>query len=162
MIMITSVGMKSKKKQPASQKSSVVPDSDREFEQALLMLENACLKILDGMQTVKRGDTDGRYWQQRFENFVTPVSLALAECKGPRRFHYHYRRREDGETVLQPVLEPKPIDMLAMVCRSTLKHLQEDLAGLQIEEMIENRFMLEEALQSYLLQHRILTRKLKQ
>jgi hypothetical protein len=160
--MNTSVGMKSKKKQPASMKSSAVPDSDREFEQALLMLENVCLKILEGTQTVKRSDTEGRYWQQRFENLVTPVSLALAECKGPRRFHYHYHRREDGETVLQPVLEPTPIDMLAMVCRGTLKHSQEDLVGMQNEEMTENRFMLEEALQSFLLQHKIFTNKLKQ
>src|SRR5205085_662405 len=94
-----------------------ISTTDREFEQALLSLENACMRILESHYANGRQDTERLYWQQRFKNIVTPVSLALAECKGPRRFHYHYRHRADDASVLHPVLEPSPLDTLAQVCR---------------------------------------------
>src|SRR5947207_1525821 len=98
--MSTSVGTKSKKKQTTiSAKSSTdrqtpdLPLPDREFESAILALENTCVSILDSQFTETSGDSESLYWQQIFINIANPVSLALMESKGPRHFHYHYRHR---------------------------------------------------------------------
>jgi len=150
--MNASVGTKTQKKQ-SSLLPPVIPESGRRVEQALLSLENACLYILDIGFVTDRRDTEARYWQQRFKNIATPVSLALAECKGPRSFHYHYRHREDDESVLHPV-QPPPLDMLAQVCKESLRQCRSELVGIQDEAVLDARNMLESALTGFLVRYR--------
>ena len=121
----------------------------RDLEQSLLALESACMHILESQFVSDREDVDGLMWQRKFKNIVTPISLALREYKGPRRFHYHYRHREDDETVLHPVMED-PMDTLALVCASALAECRNYFVGIQDAEMIANRDMLEQALRKFL------------
>jgi len=152
--MSTSVGMKAKKKQPALSVPPGLSATDRQLEGSLLILENACQTVLDGEYAGGRRDSERSYWQQRFKNIVTPVSLALAEYKGPRRFHNHYRHRAEDESILRPVLEPSPLTMLAQVVKSSLAHCREDLVGIQDDELLDARDMLETALGGFLLAYR--------
>ena len=159
--MNTSVDMKERKKQSSlsGSLSGPLPESlaisatDRELEHSLLSLENTCLRILESQSVNGRQDTEQRYWQQRFKNIVTPVSLALVECKGPRRFHYHYKHRADDASVLHPVLSP-PLDTLAQVCKMALKACHSELVGIEDDVMIRMRDMLETALGNFLLRHK--------
>ena len=150
--MNTSVGTKAKKKQPSlSQKPPSKAQQvsiSAEFKTSLLSLENACTRILDGYYTEERQDTERMYWQQRLMNIAKPVSLALAECTGPRHFHGHYRHRKDDESVLQPVLE-NPLDALAQVCQQALKACRGKLVGIQDDSLLKARTMLENALQGF-------------
>ncbi len=146
--MSISVDTKARKKQsPLSPKAPP-------YEQSLLRLESVCLRILDSQFADIRQDTDRLYWQQRFKNIVTPISLALTEYKGPRRFHYHYRHREDDESILRPVFEPSPVDMLAQVCDEALASCQQDLVGIRDADIVEQRRALEHALQMFLIRYR--------
>ena len=149
--MDTSVGMKARKKQPPISPAAAAP-VDHRFEMALLALENSCLRIFD-VRPADRDDTDGLYWQQRLKNIATPVSLALAECKGPRKFHYHYRHRADDSSVLHPVLE-NPMDTLAQVCRDTLGACRTQLVGIQDANLNRARNMFETTLQTFLVRHK--------
>ena len=155
--MSTSVGMKARKKQPSLSARAAQPvpvaANDHQFETSLLSLENACMRILEGDYTGAE-DTESLYWQQRLMNIAKPVSLALAECNGLRRFHYHYRHREDDESILHPVLEPSPINTLAQVCQDALKHCHNDLVGIQNESLLKTRRSLENALQGFLVKFR--------
>lgn len=146
--MSTSVGMKLRKKQ--SSLSAPEPQTTPQCEQSIMVLEDACVHILQHKRADKKQYSDHLYWQQCFKNIATPVSLALAEYKGPKHFHNHYRHREDDETILHPVLEPAPLDMLAQVCEHALTQCHEELVGLQEEEFFETRNTLEDALQSFL------------
>lgn len=150
--MSPSVGTKSIKKQPASSAPDTTTAEDREIEQALLLLENACLKILEESETAAPNDMESRTWHERFENIAMPVSMALVECKGPRHFHYHYRRREDDESVLRPVMD-NPVDQLAQVCTTALRHCQEDLQGMHDPAITALRAGLESALRGFLACH---------
>jgi hypothetical protein len=154
--MSTSLVTKARKKQPALsvKDAPAVALPDRKLEQAILSLENCCVYILDIGFTADRRDTDLRYWQQRFKNMMTPVSLALAECKGPRRFHFHYRHRADDEAVLHPVLEPSPLTTLEQVCAEALGACRSQLVGIEDSGVLEARHMLEMALQGFLLCYR--------
>lgn len=152
--MNTSVGMKARKKQSSLSVSTAPAISDQELEHSLLPLENACVRILESRFGNGRQDTDRLYWQQRFKNIVTPVWLALAECKGPRRFHYHYRHRPEDETILHPVLEPSPIATLAQVCKDALDQCQTQLVGIEDDVIIETRNLLESALGNFLQRYR--------
>ena len=145
--MNTSVGMKSRKKQ--SSLSPALPVDDRHFEQALLSLENVCARILQARFRDNRQYSEQLYWQQKLKNIATPVSLALAEYKGPRRFHHHYRHREDDESVLTPVLE-SPIDLLAQVCLHALDQCHTLVGVVQAPDFTRNRDALEHALQHFL------------
>lgn len=150
--MTTSVGTKARKKQPAL--SSPPPaDTPALFDQSLLSLENVCLRILEGRFTSSRDDVDSLYWQQRFKNIAMPISLALREHRGPRRFHNHYRHREDDETILHPVMED-PLEMLAHVCDDALAACRNDLVGVYNEKLTKHRRMLEHALQMFLLRYK--------
>ncbi|MDE3060429.1 MAG: hypothetical protein KGJ06_05410 [Pseudomonadota bacterium] len=146
--MSTSVGTKSQKKQPTSSAPAAAALNDRKFELALLTLENACLRILESGVPPGR-DPEQMYWQQSLQNIVTRVSLAMGECKGPRRFHYHYRHRADDDSILSPVLED-PCDMLAQVCRDALKSCRNHLMGMQHPLLLKQSRMLENALQGFL------------
>jgi len=141
--MSTSVRTKVEKKQPS------LSNEDKQFEQSLLALDNACISVLEMPMARGRKDTQRLYWQQRFINIANPISLALMESKGPRHFHYHYRHREDDESVLHPVLE-NPVDMLAQVCKDALRQCRSELVGLDDADMIERRFSLENSLIEFL------------
>lgn len=145
--MTTSLGTKTRKKQVSSPS---LPLGDREFEQSLIALEDACQRVLDGIFSEGRYDTERLTWQQHFKNIATPVSLALAEYKGPRRFHYHYRHKKGDESVLTPVFEPSPIDLLALVCEKALLQSQSQLVGIQDKVMIAYRRLLERSLRGFL------------
>jgi len=145
--MSTSVGTKSRKKQPSL--AAALPPR---LEQAMGGLENTCMQILYGEDGAS--DSERMYWQQRFKNIATPVSLALNEYKGPRRFHYHYRHRDDDEAVLRPVMEPSPIDMLAQVCEYSLAECHAKLVGIRDERMLKTQRILEHALQIFLQRYR--------
>lgn len=151
--MATSAYTKAQKKQIPLTKSATPAGRLRDLEQALLSLESACMYILDSQFVHDREDMDGMMWQRRFKNIATPVSLALNEYKGPRRFHYHYKHREDDEEVLHPVMED-PLERLAQVCSSALVECQNNFAGLQDPEIIENRDMLEQALRKFLARYK--------
>lgn len=146
--MTTSVGTKTLKKQPSSPHEAA-RQLDRELEQALMALEDACMMIREGDFTHGRDDEDRIYWQQRLKNITTPISLALNEYKGPRVFHNHYRHRETETEALQPVAGPLPIVMLAEVCVKAL-HMCEDFVGAKGSQILENRKMLEIALRRFL------------
>lgn len=147
--MNTPVGMKARKKQPSL--SQAEPSSKLKI--SLLSLENACMRILEN-DYAGRDDPDGLYWQQRLMNIAKPVSLALAECNGPRHFHGHYRHRKDDDSVLQPVLED-PVEALAQVCRQALKACQSKLVGMQDDSLRRSGNMLESALRDFLLSYKM-------
>ena len=141
--MVTSVGMKAGKKQ------SPVSSVSRQVEQSLLALENICFNIMESSFAAGRDDIDGLMWQRRFKNIVTPVSLALAEYRGPRHFHNHYRHKEGDDSVLTPVLA-EPLSMLALACESSLKAAQKDLVGIPDARMSKKGRLLEQALRAFL------------
>jgi hypothetical protein len=152
--MNTSVGTKARKKQPASSTRPTVSDSDRGFETSLLALESACFRILENRFVEEKQDLDLLYWQQRLKNITTPISLALAEYRGPRRFHYHYRHRKDDESILHPVMEPSPVEMLAQVCQDALRSCRSDLVGIMDPKLVRSKRILESALQTFLVRYR--------
>ena len=144
--MTTSVGMKVGKKQ------SPVSSFERQFEQSLLSLENVCFNIMESRFAQDRQDVDGLYWQRRFKNIVTPLSLALREYKGPRHFHNHYRHREDDDSILHPVLED-PVEMVANVCQIALQACQSELVGIPDARMSKKARLLEQSLRNFLRVH---------
>src|SRR5579872_3067515 len=125
--MNTSVGMKARKKQSSLSQPTARTAVGRQPEVSLLPLENACVRILESDYTGSE-DEEYLYWQQRLMNFTKPISLALAECSGPRHFHQHYRHRKDDDTILQPVLGD-PFETLAQACEAALKGCRNDLVG---------------------------------
>lgn len=159
--MISSVGTKQKKKQIAVTEKPALPVADRAFEQSLMTLENACLRVLDSRFASRSRDTDAICRYHRLKNIATPVSLALVEYKGPRRFHYHYRHRADDNAVLRPVLEPTPVDMLAMVCKDALRQSQREFGGTEDATLSRGRTLLENALLGFLDHYKEYTRRTK-
>jgi hypothetical protein len=150
--MPTSVGTKAGKKQSSLSKKDAIPAGDRDFEHSLMILENVCFLVMNTQFFEGRNDVEGRTWQERFINIATPVSLALAEYKGPRHFHYHYRHSPTNDAVLQPVLE-NPVDTLAHACQVALNACRNDLVGIQDAVMLETKTMLEQALGAFLQQY---------
>lgn len=151
--MTTSVGTKARKKQSSLLEDASVPISDKPLQRSLVSLENACMTILDIGFAADRRDTELLTWQHRFKNIVTPVSLALAEYKGPRCFHYHYRHSEDDDSVLQPV-QPAPLELLAQVCKDTLRASRSDLVGIDDRRILDARNMLDRALSGFLMAYK--------
>jgi hypothetical protein len=154
--MNTPVRTKVQKKQ--SSLSPIAVENTAAFEQSLLALETICQRILESRFTKAKDDIDGLYWQQRFKNVATPISIALRECKGPRRFHHHYRHNKDDASVLHPVME-NPIDRLAHVCNAALEICQNDLVGVYDDNFLRARRALEHALQIFLLRYKKTTKK---
>jgi hypothetical protein len=144
--MDVSVRTKPQKKQDASVHTALDPDLGR----ALVALEGVCMRMLESRFSADRRDVERLYWQQRFKNIVTPVSLALAETKGPRQFHHHYRHSDADDSVLTPVLED-PFETLAQVCKEALRHCQQDLVGIEDDSIIDRRDRLEGALRIFLM-----------
>lgn len=133
---------KTQKKQPAS------PSIDNSLNTALLDLEEVCARLLE-KRFAMRDDSERMYWQQRFKNIVTPVSLALAEIRGPRRFHHHYRHDTDNDGVLLPVLE-NPLEIVARACEHALRESDRKLSGIHDEDLMAAQRMLEKALNKFL------------
>lgn len=135
--MGSSVRMKAGKKQPATEQK---PANDIVFERSLMALEDICLDIRDGQFTHGREDIDRLYWQQRLKNLAMPISLALAEYKGPRVFHHHYKHKESDEEILTPVMESAR-DNLISVCQRALNEC-ENLNGMKGSKLVEEKNLL--------------------
>jgi len=121
-------------------------------EQALLALEEICLKVKNFSFASDKNDIDGLTWQRTFKNIITPVSIALGECKGPRRFHYHYTHREeesDKNAILHPV-EPNALGVLAHACEVALARCRNELVGIDDEKIARKARALEHALGEFL------------
>ncbi len=134
---------KTQRKQPAA---SLPINSS--LNNALLDLEEVCARLLEKRFAV-RDDSERMYWQQRFKNIVTPVSLALAEIRGPRRFHHHYRHDENNDDVLLPVLE-NPLEILARACEHALYESGRKLSGIHDDDLMVAQRRLEKALNKFL------------
>ncbi|MDX2074068.1 MAG: hypothetical protein SFX19_06870 [Alphaproteobacteria bacterium] len=143
--MGSTVGMKARKKQPATSRPAAV---DVSFERALMKLEDVCLAIKDGQFTHGKEDIDRLYWQQKLKNIVMPISLAMAEYKGPRVFHQHYKHREDDDTVLVPVLESSRDNLVRVCARSVVEC--EKLNGMKGSKLLDEKSLLERSLRQFL------------
>lgn len=130
--MGSSLGTKARTKQPATSGSAALS-----FEQALMMLEDICLDINGGNFTHGKEDLDRLYWQQKLKNLAMPVSLALAEYKGPRVFHHHYKHKEEDEQILTPVMESARENLLK-VCRKALDQC-ENFNGMKGSKLLEEK-----------------------
>ncbi len=122
--------------------------TQKAFEQCLLELENICIELKDGQFTHGKEDIDRLYWQQKLKNLAMPISLALAEYKGPRVFHHHYKHKDEDGEVLTPVLE-SALENLVMVCERAL-HECENLNGMKGSKLLEEKNMLCRALRQLL------------
>jgi hypothetical protein len=147
--MSTSVGMKSHKKQHASSPPTPPALQSQQLEYALLKLDEACVSILDRQDRISHSNIELRYWQQRLENIAAPVSLAVAECKQPRRFYDHERGQKQGAVVLRPSAH-NPLVTLAHVCEHAYSTCRGDLATCHQPSLDKKRMRLEAALHNYI------------
>ena len=139
--MGTSLGTKPQKKQPST---SAQPS--QQFEKALMALEDICLEIKDGQFTHGKEDIDRLFWQQKLKNITMPLSLALAEYKGPRVFHHHYIHDASGAEI--PVMESARSNLVAACERAN--QMCEDLFGMKGSKLLEERSRLCKALRGVL------------
>ncbi len=139
--------VKTQRKRPVAEVAA-----NNSLDESLLHLEDVCARLLE-IRFAVRDDSERMYWQQRFKNIVTPVSLALAEIKGPRRFHHHYRHDANDDSKLLPVLE-NPIDMLAHTCEYALQESNKKLSGIHDNDLIAAQMQLERVLNNFLLNYR--------
>lgn len=138
---VTAPAKRSKK--PSSQPVNV------SFERALMALEDVCLDINDGQFTHGKEDEDRLYWQQKLKNLAMPISLALAEYKGPRVFHQHYKHSEGDSTVLVPVLESSRDNLIAACERALVE--SEQLLGMKGSKLLSEKSLLEKALRQLII-----------
>lgn len=124
------------------------------FEQPLMQLEAICARILETRFADAHEYSERLQIQQHFKNIVTQVSLALAECKGPRRFHYHYRHSDDNDAPLEPADNPPALDILAEACTVALNQCKKKLIGLHDSDLIAYQQQLEHSLRNFLLRYR--------
>lgn len=127
-----------------------ISPSAQAAERAILALEDICLKVQNCSFAEGKYDTEGLTWQRTFKNIITPVSIALSECKGPRRFHFHYKHRADDDSVLSPV-EPDACDVLFHACEIALERCQRELVGIHDEKIARKARALEHALSDFIL-----------
>ena len=132
-------------------RQTVKDELELSLHEPLIELEDICARLLE-TRFATRDDSERMYWQQRFKNIVTPVSLALAEIRGPRRFHHHYRHDADDDSKLLPVLE-NPIDMLAHACEYALQQSSKKLSGIHDDDLIAAQRVLERSLNNFLLKY---------
>lgn len=140
--------MNTTKTQRKPQQVAAQDDANPALNEALINLEEVCASLLEKRFAV-RDDSERMYWQQRFKNIVTPISLALAEVRGPRRFHHHYRHDKNDDNVLHPVLE-NPLQMLAHTCEKALKESNVKLSGIHDDDLVTAQRKLERALSNFL------------
>lgn len=161
--MATSVRTKAAKKQPGfdalktadAGQGMAQPDVDESNEtdprlaRAVLRLEDACFAVLDDHPEAVAFDHETREQAGQLKNIATPLSLALRECKGPRRFHYHYRHDPEDYDTLTPVAGPSPYATLARVCRQALRRL-DDFHMVDDPAVRRDLHQLQMAVQDYL------------
>ena len=154
--MSTSVGTKSHKKQHASSPPTLPALQSQQLEYALLKLEDACVAILDRQDHISHRNIELRYWQQRLENIAAPVSLAVAECKEPRRFYDHERHHQQGVVVLRPAAH-NPLVTLSHVCEHAYDTCRGDLATCHQPSLDKKRVRFEAALHNYIALYKRIT-----
>lgn len=119
------------------------------IEQAVAMLENGVYRVLEMGKDSGFQDVDFLYWSRKLKNVATPVSLALSEYRGPKRFHYHYRHDPDDYDTLYPVPGPTSISTLARVCREALVQCN-DLVGMTDTNVSKAKTMFEQSIRFFL------------
>lgn len=147
--MGNTVRMKAQKKQPAFALPASDAEQTRRLEQAVMELEDAVYHVLDMNKGHSFHDVDFLYWNRRLKNIATQVSMALNECRGPRRFHQHYRHDPKHYETLYPVSGPAPLNTLARVCREALTECVE-MIGVYEPTIRAGRERLELALRAFL------------
>ncbi len=120
----------------------------RRLEQAALELEECIIEVLDTNRGPVFRDVDFLYFDRQLKNIAASVSLALAEYRGPQRFHNHFRHDAEDYDVLHPVYEP-PLPMLVRACREALVRCNE-VVGLREQALVRLRNNLEHCLRSFL------------
>lgn len=148
--MATSVRTKAQKKQPTFATPHDDVELTRKLEQAVMELEDAVFQVLSADKGHQFHDVDFLYWHRRLNSVATQISLALSECRGPRRFHYHYRHDPQDYDTLYPVSGPGPLETLMRVAREALTHCAE-MVGVQDEKALFTRNRLEQALRLFLM-----------
>lgn len=146
--MGTSVRTKGQKRQQPFMSATDV-EYTRKLEQAALELEDAVFHVLNADRDGGFHDVDFLYWHRRLHNIATQISLALAEHRGPRRFHYHYRHDPQNHDALYPVAGPAPLETLARVCREALAQCI-DMVGVPDDHILFARNRLEQAIRNFL------------
>lgn len=101
------------------------PEGAAQTSQLLSELEDICFQIIDAPAPRNPDDQDRIFWHRKLKNIATPVSLALRECRGPRRFHYHYRHDPLDADHLIPTMGPSPLATLTRVCQRALVACQD-------------------------------------
>jgi len=155
LYMATTVRTKLQKKQPPSERVAFAAPgnkaavSSRRLEQAALDLEDAVFQVMNTDKGHIFHDVDFLYWNRKLSNIATPISLALAEYRGPKRFHYHFRHDPDDYATLYPVAGPLPLETLARVCREALTNCVE-MVGIQDVVVRRERDRLESSLRAFL------------
>jgi hypothetical protein len=119
-------------------------DITRKLEHAVMELEDAVYAVLESNKGHSFHDVDFLYWDRTLKNIATPISLALSEYKGPRRFHYHYRHDPNEHNRMMPVFE-SPLLMLVRVCRDAMMRCNE-MVGVSEKRISRLKSRLELAL----------------
>lgn len=117
--------------------------------QALVDIEDACLSVLH-----EQSGAVPREAGAKLKNIATPLSLALRECKGPRRFHYHYRHDPEDYDTLTPVAGPSPYEVLARLCEKAIDHLH-DFHVIDDAELRREISQLQHAAQRFVQMYRV-------
>lgn len=155
--MGSTVRTKVQKKQPAldkpAQRTAPAALSDieqtRRLEQAVMDLEDAVHTVLQHDKGHAFHDVEFLYWNRKLKSAATQISLALAEYRGPRRFHYHYRHDPKDYDALYPVAGPAPMVTLTRVCREALTQCSE-MVGIGDRHALSARDTLEQALRLFI------------
>lgn len=132
-------------------KSNDTSNTDNTLNAAMLDLEDICLHVPETSFAISN-DSENIYWHQRFNNIVTKISLALAEVKGPRYFHQHYRHDYRDDTVLLPVLE-EPMAMLAHACEYALDESERKLSAVHDKDLVLAKRRLDKAIKNFLIEY---------
>lgn len=129
------------------------PAPGASLSRAVMELEDACLTVLVEQPESPSFEPETRNQCGTLKNIATPLSLALRECKGPRRFHYHYRHDPEDYDTLTPVAGPSPYVVLARLCEKTLDRLR-DFHVVDDAELRREIAQLQHAAQDFLQAYR--------
>ena len=93
-------------------------------------------------------DVDYLYVERQLKNIAASISLALAEYRGPQRFHNHFRHDPHDYETLHPVYEP-PLPTLVRVCEESLARCN-TMVGIRERPLVRLRNNLEHCLRNFL------------
>lgn len=136
-------------KQPTPQDAAGAETFLRNLDHAVLDLEDAVFCALDINKERMIGDSEERYWDRQLKSIATPVSLALAEYRGPRRMHLEYSKDTPHHLVTLPISGEAPLSLLARVCFDSLKRCQQ-MDGVHDALVNSTKDELEHALRMFL------------